>query len=264
GSLARAGHPAQRGAAVEAAFRSRRHRRRRHQRRCRAVECAAGSPPADSRTRGAAGQEADGDRDPAGGAGGRKKKSVVAQRVRTVTQHPVATICRTLRMARQTAYYAVRIRPGGFYRRLDDETVLQQIRAVTNSRATYGYRRVWAMVNRTFRASYNRKRIRRLMRMHGLMLPPRVQRRHGQPHLGQVQQPASNQRWCSDIFLIPCWSGEVLSVAFAIDCHDREVFAWTASPRPLNGGDIRSRMCKAARGRVGGGGATAPPPSPVP
>ena len=53
------------------------------------------------------------------------------------------------------------------------------VRAVTSSRATYGYRRVWAMVNRTFRASYNRKRVRRLMRMHGLMLPPRVYRRHG-------------------------------------------------------------------------------------
>jgi hypothetical protein len=58
-------------------------------------------------------------------------------------------------------------------RRLDDETLVQQIRAVTNSRATYGYRRVWAMVNRTFRAGYNRKRIRRLIRMHDLMLPPR-------------------------------------------------------------------------------------------
>ena len=45
------------------------------------------------------GQEADGDRDPAGGAGGRKKKSVVAQRVRTVTQHPVTAICQTLRMS---------------------------------------------------------------------------------------------------------------------------------------------------------------------
>src|SRR5207253_3059877 len=67
----------------------------------------------------------------------------------------------------------------------------------------------------------------------------RVHRRHGRPDLGQVQRPASNQRWCSDIFLIPCWSGEVLSVAFAIDYQDREVFALTASPRPLNGGDIR-------------------------
>jgi putative transposase len=175
-----------------------------------------------------------------------------------VTQHPVAAICRTLRMARQTAYYAPRVRPAGFYQRLDDETVLQQIRAVTNSRATYGYRRVWVMVNRTFRVGYNRKRIRRLMRMHGLMLPPRVHRRHGRPHLGQVQQPVSNQRWCSDIFLIPCWSGEVLSVAFAIDCHDREVFAWTASPRPLNGGDIRTLMDKALWARFGETVVTAP------
>ena len=175
-----------------------------------------------------------------------------------MTQHPVAAIRRTRQMARQTVYYATRARPAGFYRRLDDETVLQQICAVTNSRATYGYRRVGAMVNRTFRMGYNRKRIRRLMRMYGLMLPPRVHRRHGRPHLGQVQQPASNQRWCSDIFLIPCWSGEVVSVAFAIDCHDWELFAWTGSPRPLNGGDIRTLMDKALWARFGETVVTAP------
>jgi hypothetical protein len=55
-----------------------------------------------------------------------------------MTQHPVAAISRILRMARPTAYYAARVRSAGFYRRLDDETVLQQILAVTNSRATYG------------------------------------------------------------------------------------------------------------------------------
>ena len=73
------------------------------------------------------------------------------------------------------------------------------------------------MVNRTFRVGYNRKRIRRIMQIHGLMLAPRVHRRHGRPHVGQVQQATSNQRWCSDVFLIPCWSGEVVSVAFALD-----------------------------------------------
>ena len=153
---------------------------------------------------------------------------MVAQRVRQVTHHPVAAICRALRIARQTAYYTPAARARGHYRRGVDAAVLQQIHAVTNSRATYGYRRVWAMVNRQFRAGYNRKRIRRVMRIHGLMLPPRVHRRHGRPHLGQVQVPTSNQRWCSDSFLIPCWSGEVVSVAFALDCHDREVPAWVA------------------------------------
>jgi putative transposase len=89
------------------------------------------------------------------------------------------------------------------------------------------------------------------MQLHGLMLAPRVHRRHGRPHLGQVRQPASNQRWCSDVFLIPCWSGEVRSVAFAIDCHDREVPAWVASPRPLTGADIRTLMDRTLWARFG-------------
>ena len=129
---------------------------------------------------------------------------------------------------------------------------------MTNSRATYGYRRVWAMVNRTFRTGYNRKRIRRVMQLHGLMLAPRVHRRHGRPHLGQIRQPASNRRWCSDVFLIPCWSGEVISVAFAIDCHDREVPAYVASPRPLTGADIRTLMDRTLWARFGEAALKAP------
>jgi putative transposase len=163
----------------------------------------------------------------------------------------MSAICAALGIARRTAYYIVRARPGGRYHRADDGTVLQQIRAVTNSRATYGYRRVWAMVNRTFRVGYNRKRIRRVMQLYGLMLAPRVHRRHGRPHLGQIQQSTSNQRWCSDVFLIPCWSGEVISVAFAIDCHDREVPAFVASPRSLTGADIRTLMDRTLWARFG-------------
>jgi transposase len=180
-----------------------------------------------------------------------KKNAVLAQSVRTVTGHTMTAICGVLGIARRTAYYLGRARPSGRQHRATDDTVLQQIRAVTNRRATYGYRRVWAMINRTFRTRYNRKRIRRVMQRHGLMLTPRVHRRHGRPHLGQIQQPASNQRWCSDVCLIPCWSGEVVSVAFAIDCHDREVPAFVASPRSLTGADIRTLMDRTLWARFG-------------
>ena len=95
-----------------------------------------------------------------------------------MTQLPI-TVCQVLGMARRTAYYVTRARADGRYHRATDQSVLEQIRAVTNSRATYGYRRVWAMVNRTFRTGYNRKRIRRVMQLHGLMLAPRVHRRQG-------------------------------------------------------------------------------------
>jgi transposase-like protein/transposase InsO family protein len=188
------------------------------------------------------------------------KKVHGSQRVREVTGHPVAAICRTLGLARQTAYYTPTARARGHYRRVVDGTVLQQIHAVTNSRATYGYRHVWTMVNRPFRAGYNRKRIRRVMRMHGLMLAPRVHRRHDRPHLGQVEVPTSNQRWCSDMFLIPCWSGEVVSVLFAIDCHDREVPAWVASPRPLTGADVRTLMNRTLWARFSEATVSAPVP----
>jgi putative transposase len=175
-----------------------------------------------------------------------------------MTTQSMTAICAVLGIARRSAYYVARPRLAGRYHRADDGTVLQQIRAVTNSRATYGYRRVWAMVNRTFRTGYNRKRIRRIMQLHGLMLAPRVHRRHGRPHLGQIRQPASNQRWCSDVFLIPCWSGEVVSVAFAIDCHDREVPAFVASPRPLTGADIRTLMDRTLWARFGEAALKAP------
>ena len=168
----------------------------------------------------------------------------------TYTPHsPMAT---ERRLSRASAV-SVTARPTSRCSPATDDTVVQQIRAVTNSRATYGYRRVWAMVNRVFRTRYNRKRIRRVMQLHGLMLAPRVHRHHGRPHLGQIQQPTSNQRWCSDVFLIPCWSGEVVSVAFAIDSHDREVPAFVASPRPLTGADIRTLMDRTLWARFGAG-----------
>src|SRR5207247_7926754 len=110
------------------------------------------------------------------GAGVRACEPVVAPGVRAVTRVPLTVTCEVLRIARRTAYYVARARPASRHHRTADPMVLEQIRAVTNSRATYGYRRVWAMVNRTFRAGYNRKRIRRVMQLHGLMLAPRVHR----------------------------------------------------------------------------------------
>jgi transposase InsO family protein len=53
------------------------------------------------------------------------------------------------------------------------------------------------------------------------------------------------------VFLIPCWSGEMVSVAFAIDCHDREVPAYVASPRPPTSSDIRTLIDRMRWARFG-------------
>ena len=51
------------------------------------------------------------------------------------------------------------------------------------------------------------------------------------------------------------WRG---TLAFAIGCHDREILAWTASPRPLTGADIRTLMDKALWARFGDAALAAP------
>ena len=33
----------------------------------------------------------------------------------------------------------------------------------------------------------------------------------------------------SDGLEIPCWNGEVVRIAFAIDTHDREIITWVAT-----------------------------------
>jgi transposase InsO family protein len=53
-------------------------------------------------------------------------------------------------------------------------------------------------------------------------------------------------------------SGEMISVAFAIDCHAREVPAFVASPRPLTGADIRPLMDRTLWARFGAATGKAP------
>jgi putative transposase len=127
--------------------------------------------------------------------------------------------------------------------------VLEDIRTITRRKDSYGYRRVTARVNRLFGKRYNRKRIRRVMRMYGLQIPPRVHRRTGRAHTGRIATEQSNTRWCSDALEISCWNGEIVQVGFALDCCDREALAWVAAPRDLTGEDIRLLMSRSMEQR---------------
>lgn len=167
-----------------------------------------------------------------------------------MTLLPLARICRTLGIGRATAYRTTGPRPLR-YRRAEDRVVTAQIRAVIKTRASYGYRRVTALVNRDFGTRYNRKRVRRLMAIHGWRLPPCQHRRTGRAHTGQIVRPGSNERWCSDTLELPCWNGEFVVVAFALDCHDREVLAWVAAPRDLVSADIVTLLEHAVAARCG-------------
>ena len=95
----------------------------------------------------------------------------------------------------------------GPYAHPEDKMVISQIRAITDERPTYGYRRVTALLNRARRSSgqprLNHKRVFRLMRMASLLLQPCTGRRNIRAHEGRVIADASNLRWASDGFEIP-------------------------------------------------------------
>lgn len=98
----------------------------------------------------------------------------------------------------------------------------------------------------------NHKRIFRIMKRHGLLLQRHTGRRKGRLHEGKVVVMRSNLRWCSDVFEITGWNGEVVRIVFVIEAHDREVLAWhAAAGAGASGSTVRDLMLEAVELRFG-------------
>ena len=127
-----------------------------------------------------------------------------------------------------------------------DLELAAEIRRLVDARPTYGYRRIAALIKRERRSGggtpVNAKRVYRLMKKHGLLLARHTGRRRPREHDGKVVTLRSNIRWCSDGLEFTCWNGEVVRVAFALDCHDREVIGWVATTAGISGEMIRDLM----------------------
>ena len=136
-----------------------------------------------------------------------------------------------------------------------DVELAAAIRRLVDARPTYGYRRIAALLKRERRSGgldpVNTKRVYRLMKKHGLLLERHTGRRRPREHDGQVATIRSNCRWCSDALEFTCWNGEVVRLAFALDCHDREVISWVATTAGISGEMIRDMMVRCVEQRFG-------------
>lgn len=167
------------------------------------------------------------------------------------------TVASTLGVARSNLIErrdGVRLRRGPQVRDGDVE-LASFIRQLVDQRPTYGYRRIAALLKRQRRsaglAPINAKRVYRLMKKHGLLLQRHTGRRRPREHNGRVATLRSNVRWCSDGLEFTCWNSEVVRVAFALDCHDREVIGWVATPGGISGEMIRDMMVHCVEKRFG-------------
>ena len=163
----------------------------------------------------------------------------------------------TLGVARSNIVERVKgVRPKrGSQTRDGDLELTAEIRGLVDARPTYGYRRIAALIKRERRSAggvpVNAKRVYRLMKKHGLLLARHTGRRRPREHDGSVVTLRSNIRWCSDVLEFTCWSGEVVRIAFALDCHDREVISWIATTAGISGEMIRDLMVECVERRFG-------------
>src|SRR5690242_2927469 len=177
---------------------------------------------------------------------GQKKRSSVELCAKG--QFPMKVVTDTLEVARSNVAERVKgARPiRGPQTREGDLELSAEIRRLVDARPTYGYRRIAALLKRERRSAglppVNAKRVYRLMKKLGLLLARHTGRRSAREHDGQVVTLRSNIRWCSDGLEFTCWNGEVVRVAFVLDCHDREVIGWTATTAGLSGEMIRDMM----------------------
>jgi putative transposase len=138
---------------------------------------------------------------------------------------------------------------------LPEDGLLADIKAVIADMPSYGYGRVWAVLRRQAiaegRQPVNRKRVYRVMRVHGLLLRQHAGSHEERRHAGKIAVAQSNLRWCSDGFEIACDNAEKVRVAFALDCCDREAMGHVATTEGIKGEDVRDLMVTAVEQRFG-------------
>jgi putative transposase len=82
-----------------------------------------------------------------------------------------------------------------------------------------------------------------------LLLARHTRRRVPRAHDGTIMTKRSNQRWCSDVLEFSCWNDDVVSVAFALDRHDREIISWVATTAGISVEMIRDMMVQCVKQR---------------
>jgi putative transposase len=133
--------------------------------------------------------------------------------------------------------------------------LVAEIKALIAGQATYGYRRIHALLRRQRRerggTALNVKRVYRVMKAHGLLLDRHTGNGEERRHDGRIAVDRPDTRWCSDGFEIGCDNGEKVRIAFTLDCCDREAISWVATTGGIESSDIRDLMIESVERRFG-------------
>lgn len=114
----------------------------------------------------------------------------------------------------------------------DEEVVLKKIEEIVKELPVYGYRRVTAVLRARYGVPFNRKKVYRLMKQKGLLMPPSHSHKKlfkGVAFAHNVKAESSNTLWGIDMTYI--WCGEDAWCYFhgVIDHHDKTLLGYNFS-----------------------------------
>jgi len=136
-----------------------------------------------------------------------------------------------LAISRSSLYYRKRPRGSRADRRWDSQLV-----AACGIKPAYGNRRVAWWLKRKEGVIVNRKRVLRVMREQGLLVPSRRLRVRRRKEWDRVEVSRPNQIWQADLTKI--WAGSSVGWAYlvsVIDCYTREIVGWDIESLPDGG-----------------------------
>lgn len=153
--------------------------------------------------------------------------------IKFAPEYGVRTLARVLGLSRQRVYFILKNPVPQIRRRVrkmnDEEAVLKHIEAIVKELPVYGYRRVTAVLRARYGVAFNRKKIYRLMKQKGLLMPPSHSHKKlfkGVPFAHKTQADSSNTLWGIDMTYI--WCGEDAWCYFhgVFDHHDKTLLGY--------------------------------------
>ncbi|WP_171034882.1 IS3 family transposase [Klebsiella indica] len=185
------------------------------------------------------------------------KKVDITHAIAATGRYPLIRIAEVLRVSRSNLYDRLlekRQHRSARYSKDDDARLLPLIRQICSERATNGYRRVTAHLNRALREQnwrINPKRIYRIMQANNLLLAKSGHKKPASSRTGNVVTLKPDTRWCLDGFEIRCWNQEVVRVVFSLDCCDREAISWSATTGGINSVMVQDLLTESVEKRSG-------------
>nr|WP_220278224.1 IS3 family transposase [Klebsiella pneumoniae]QYR12050.1 IS3 family transposase [Klebsiella pneumoniae] len=186
-----------------------------------------------------------------------RQKVDIAHAIAATGRYPLIRIAEVLCVSRSNLYDRLldkRQHRSARYSKDDDARLLPLIRQICSERATNGYHRVTAHLNRALKEHnwrVNPKRIYRIMQANNLLLAKSGHKKPERCHTGSVVTLKPDTRWCSDGFEIRCWNREVVRVVFSLDCCDREAISWSATTGGINSVMVQDLLTESVEKRFG-------------